>query len=347
MPDIQLRFQRDMLVLSAPIDAMLAQQGINAALDRQYLNLMEPDAIRDALKLEVLAGAQCIVATTEDITQARLAHLRMDSDASRLANAALEIANEVQPQHILAEIGPCGLPLDASSKSSLNENRQQYAGAARACADGTFDAFFLNGFSDITDLKCALMGVAQVNDKPIFASVTVGSAPIADAPEEPVDTDEPSDVIKGMAFDLPLSAGYSIVDDQISPPVPAALRSSLNPELFDEALDVMVDLGASVVGFETADSIALALEYAEKAARHTQLPILAQLRVTKQPDTSPRRNLVPLDSIDEYTPDTMAGAAVKLFGAGVQFLRASGIATPAYTGALASTTAGLDVRQRS
>ena len=37
MPDIQLRFHRDMLVLSAPIDALLARQGVDAALDRQYL----------------------------------------------------------------------------------------------------------------------------------------------------------------------------------------------------------------------------------------------------------------------------------------------------------------------
>jgi len=35
MPDIELRFHKDMLVLSAPIDAALARQGIDAARDRQ------------------------------------------------------------------------------------------------------------------------------------------------------------------------------------------------------------------------------------------------------------------------------------------------------------------------
>ena len=44
-----------------------------------------------------------------------------------------------------------------------------------------------------------------------------------------------------------------------------------------------------------------------------------------------------------YAPDTMMAAAVDLRAAGVQFLRAAGDATPAYTGVLAAATAGLDV----
>ena len=338
MPDIQLRFQKDMLVLSAPVDATLARQGINVALDREYLNLMEPDAIEDALKLEVAAGAQCVVTTTEDITQARLAHVRMDSDAAKLASAALRIANGVKPQHVLAEIGPCGLPLDVASKASLNENRQQYANAARAFADGAFDAFFLNGFARIADLKCALMGVAQVSDKPVFASVTIG-----DLPEIPAVAPARS-AEGGMLSKLPFD-GYELLDDPTPPPVPESKRSGLDADAWPEALDAMIDLGAAVVGFETAHPIARALAYARVAAERTDLPVLAQLCASPGARENATRSLTTLEDIDEYMPDTMATAAVKLYGAGVQFLRATGAATPAYTGALASTVAGLDVHR--
>lgn len=175
MPDIELRFNRDMLVLSAAPDTMLAQQGVDVERDREYLNLMEPDVMADVLRLEMTAGAQCLVTSTEDITRARLAHVGMDDDAPRLARAALDIAAGLKPQHVLAQIGPCGLPLDASSKSSLNENRAQYADAARAFGEGGYDAFFLNGFTRIDDLKCALMGVAQVSGVPVFASVVTSA----------------------------------------------------------------------------------------------------------------------------------------------------------------------------
>ena len=76
---------------------------------------------------------------------------------------------------MLVEIGPCGLPLDPSSKASLNENRDQYARAARACEGMQLDAFFLNGFTNPSDLKCALMGVRQVSGLPVFASVDVAA----------------------------------------------------------------------------------------------------------------------------------------------------------------------------
>ncbi len=362
MPDIQLRFHRDMLVLSAPIDALLARQGVDAALDRQYLNLMEPDTIHDALQLEAAVGAQCIVTTTEDITQARLAHLNMADDAPRLAKAALGIANSVKPQHVLVEIGPCGLPLDPSSKSSLNENRQQYADAARAFSEGTFDALFLNGFTKLADLKCALMGVAQVCDKPVFASMTIGD-PVHQAAREAAEAAHAAgaaerasaagaagaggatdSLANGMLPDYPFD-GYAELDKPTPPPLPSAKRTVLPPDEWANAVACMVDLGADVIGFETADPLPAALRYAAIAAEQTDLPLLAQLQVMPSTMTKAARGLTPLADIDEYTPDTMATAAVKLFGAGVQFLRATGVATPSYTGALAATVSGLDARR--
>ena len=343
MPDIQLRLHKDMLVLSAPIDAVLARQGIDASRDREYLNLMEPDVVLDALRLELMAGAQCLVTTTEDITKARLAHIHMDSDAARLAQAALKIANEAKPQHVLAEIGPCGLPLDASSKSSLNENRAQYADAARAFGNESFDAFFLNGFAKIADLKCALMGVAQVSDKPVVASMTIGS------PAEPArlqrKCESASESSEEQMQNAPFQ-GYEFLDEPKAPPVPSALRSSLPSESWPAAIDAMVDLGVSVVGFETADSVDKAVEYARLAVDRSDLPVLAQLRIRQDAEQATKGGLVPLQDITEYTPDTISLAAVKLYGAGVQFLRATGAASPAYTGSLAATVSGLDVVRR-
>lgn len=175
MADIQLRFGKDMLVLSAPVDETLALQGIDVTIDLPYLILMEPDTISDALHLQMIAGAQCLVTPTHMITPAQLAYENMRADGALIAQNAVNLATQQNPQHILVDIGPCGLPLDASSKTSLNENKKQYHDAARFFDDQPFDAFFLNGFTSLDDLRCALMGVRQVCDKPIFASVTIGS----------------------------------------------------------------------------------------------------------------------------------------------------------------------------
>lgn len=292
MPDIALRFHRDMLVLSAPSRAVLMRQGVDSERDMEFMNLVEPEMVRDAMRLEKLAGAQCLVANTAGLTPARLSHGGMDGRSREIAKAALGIVNEFVPQHVLVELGPCGLPLDASSGNSLNENRDQYARAARACGGLAFDAVFLDGFTNPTDLKCALMGVRQVLDVPVFASVDVAGT--------------------GM-----LPNGHSL----------------------EEALAVMVEFGASVVGFATGAEVAEATKLARRATGAVDAPLLAQLRIAvhdlRQGGATPENPY--------YCPDTMVDAAMSLRAAGVQFLRATGSATPAYTGALAVTTDGLDV----
>ena len=64
MPDIALRFHKDMLVLSSPVAVVLARQGFDVEHDLEFANLVEPEAVRDALRLNKMAGAQCLVANT-------------------------------------------------------------------------------------------------------------------------------------------------------------------------------------------------------------------------------------------------------------------------------------------
>ena len=106
MTDIALRLNKDMLVLSAPLNARLARQGFDATRDVEFITLFEPDSVRDALRLETLAGATCLVTNTADVTPARLAHLSMEARAREFAVASLDIAQALSPQHVLVEIGP-------------------------------------------------------------------------------------------------------------------------------------------------------------------------------------------------------------------------------------------------
>lgn len=293
MPDIALRFNKDMLTLSTPVQNALARQGVDVDVDLEYQLLMEPEAIVDAIRLEAAAGAQCLVVPTEGITAARLSHKRMEGKAHDLAHAACVCANEVKPQHVIAAIGPGGLPIDPSSKASLNENRAQYADAARAFQGETFDAFLLDGFTRKEDLMCALMGLAQVGDTPVLASVAVDS-------------------------------------DGVTP----------RGDTIEDMCTLMQEYGASVVGFSTSAAPVVAAKLVRRAASACNLPILVQLDVREVNS----RQFEATDQNPYYRPDEMVAAAAHLHAAGAQFIRAIGAATPSYTGAIAATTGGLDVR---
>ncbi|MGI6105335.1 MAG: homocysteine S-methyltransferase family protein [Raoultibacter sp.] len=171
MPDIELRFHRDMLVLSSPVDASLERQGVDLDMDREFINLIEPDAVRDIYRLEEVAGAQILVTNTQGITRARLAHSNMEDRDFEIATASLAILKSLKPQHIFAEIGPCELPLDISSAASLRQTKGQYERAAKVFGSEGYDAFFLNGMTHPVDMQCALMAVRALSDVPVVASM--------------------------------------------------------------------------------------------------------------------------------------------------------------------------------
>jgi 5-methyltetrahydrofolate--homocysteine methyltransferase len=292
MPDIQMRFHTDMLVLSSPIDAALVAQGVDVETQRELLSVIEPETIDEALRLQSIAGAPCLVTPTNGITRARLAHNRLEDRDEVIAHAALDMVRDLAPQHIIAEIGPTRLPIDPTSKTSLVANRDQYAGAVTAFGTDGIDAFFLNGMADIDDMRCALMGVRKMCDVPVIASIGVDAH------------------------------GNVIGRDQS----------------IEDAVDLMEDFEADVIGFSTTAQLDAAAAICERACRATELPILVQLEVNavapRQRDATPENPY--------FCADTMVGAAMRLRGAGAQFLRASGAATAAYAGALVASIAGTD-----
>lgn len=296
MPDISLRFHKDMLVISSPVAPAFERLGIDVRRDLEMTMLLEPETLEDVHKLEAMAGAQCMTAATATLTPARLAHSGMEESAADLARIALAAVRTQRPQHVLVELAPCGLPLDASSKASLMENRDQYLRFTRLFANAEMDAFLLSGFESCADLKCALMGVRKASDAPVLAVVSVAAD------------------------------GF--------------LARSRGRETFEDALAVMEELGASVAGFATSAGQEEACTLASRAAHATSLPLLVQLDVLRRD----ARQQGPTVENPYHCADSMMAAADALRREGVQFLRAAGAATPAYTGALVAATVGSDVK---
>lgn len=299
MPDIKMRFHKDVLVLSAPPDETLRRYQADPELDRELFNLIEPETLTDIMRFEQMAGAQCLVTGTNGITRARLAHQRFEEQSGEIAHAALAIAGALSPQHIIAAIGPTHLPLDPDSKASLNQSRNQYAQAARDFGEAGFDAFLLDGMGSIADLKCALMGVRMVTDKPVMATV-------------PVNADG-------------LLAGRQ--------------------ESFMDAVAVMEDLEADVVGLTAAAPVAQVVSLVEQAAKATDKPILVQLVVGEHDERDMRPGFRPVIATADNpyrTTDALFEATPALIKAGAQFLRAVGKATAAYTGSLAIGATGFE-----
>lgn len=292
MPDIALRFNKDMLVLSTSLDYQLASQGFDKPTDREYVALCEPELIEEAYKLERVIETPCFVTATEGITQARLAHARFEDQDEEMARIAYETAASFTPQHIIAAIGPSGLPLDPSSAASLKQSRHQYQQAVKCLATYPFDALLFSGFTNSFDAQCALMGARAVYD---------GSLMITLSPS-----------YEGFLADgRTLAEGVALCDEY----------------------------GADVIGISSAATPAILEQQVRVMADATSKPLMVDVVVGRVD----KRQLEPTTENPYPSANEMAQLAWNLRAAGAQFLRATGAATPAYTGALLATVAGHDV----
>lgn len=292
MPDIQLRFHHDMLVLSAPIESALERQGFEINGDLELLVVTEPEAATEAIRLEAVAGAQCLVTPTTGITEARLAKQRMEGNEEDVVSEAMAMVRQFKPQHTIVEIGSTGLPIDPESKNSLVANRDQYANAVKAFGGYEYDAVLLSDLESVDDVRCALMGVRMVSDAPVFASVKVS----------------PDGYLAGRK------------------------------QTIEQVAALMEEYEANVIGVHMDADPDSVVALVERLASCTSLPIMLQIDVAPQTSRLPRHD----PESDYSSADAMVQLAARLRAAGVQFLRASGKATPSYTGALAATTMGVD-----
>ena len=175
MADIQLRFNKDMLVITSPVTNQLMSQDVDSGNTIEMMSIVEDELTCAAYKLQDVAGVQCFCTHLPNITQSHLAHSNMTALAQDLANQCIDVIKNHKPQHLFVEIAPCMLALDPSSQASINQSQNQYAQAAKLFDHHDFDAYYLNGMLSLADLRCAVLGVRQVSTKPIMACVKVAN----------------------------------------------------------------------------------------------------------------------------------------------------------------------------
>ena len=85
MADLALRFGKDMLVVSSPIQEALRRAGIESVCDQALALLVEPETIEEAYRMETVAGPQCMVTPVADFTSARLVAVGAEGKGEALA----------------------------------------------------------------------------------------------------------------------------------------------------------------------------------------------------------------------------------------------------------------------
>ena len=167
MADLHLRLGRDVLTIADSARGYLASAGLNVERDAPMALFVEPEIFEEAIRLDVVGAAQCVILNVFNFTPAHLRAANSLEKATQLAQKSCAIAKNFKIQHPLLKVESCSLPLDETSKASLKEHCEQYKFVGNLFEDSIVDGFFITGFDSVFELKCAMTGLRMTSEKPI------------------------------------------------------------------------------------------------------------------------------------------------------------------------------------
>ena len=176
MADIVLRFNRDTVVVDGAMGSLLLAEGIDPGLHAMLLNVIEPDLIEAIHRRYIMAGAQAITTNTFAGSRTQLAAHHLDDQLEDLNRRAVRLARRCRPEHVLADVGPCGLLLPPFGEAGFDEVFDVYAQQIAALAAEQPDAILIETMTDINDARIACLAARATCDLPVFVSLSFSAS---------------------------------------------------------------------------------------------------------------------------------------------------------------------------
>ncbi|HEY3318493.1 MAG TPA: homocysteine S-methyltransferase family protein [Coriobacteriia bacterium] len=175
MPDLLKRLTGEVLVVDGAMGTMLQRAGIPPEQCPEQLNVTNPELILQLHRDYVLAGADCVSSNTFGGTRAKLDEYGLGDDVVELNRAGMRLAKRSGATHVLADVGPCGLVMEPIGEARFDDVFALFAEQIAALAAENPDAIALETFTDIAEVRCALLAARSVAPElPVIASVTFG-----------------------------------------------------------------------------------------------------------------------------------------------------------------------------
>jgi homocysteine S-methyltransferase len=165
MPDDLLqRLAEGPLVADGAMGTMLYDKGVYINRCYDELALVAPDLVRDVHRQYVQAGAEAIETNTFGANPVKLARHGLEDKTEEINRRAVEIAREVAGSavYVLGAIGPLSIKVEPWGPTAVAEAEALFARQVAGLLEGGADAFILETFGDLNEVKAAMDAVRRV-----------------------------------------------------------------------------------------------------------------------------------------------------------------------------------------
>ena len=169
--------ERRALVADGAMGTMLYSRGVFINRCYDELNLSQPSLVREIHAEYVRAGAEILETNTFGANRMRLAGYGLADTLEAINEAGVRLAREAAQgaAFVAGAIGPLGVLIEPLGPTSFEEARQIFREQAEALVRAGVDLLILETFSDINELRQAILAArdAAGSELVIIAQVTI------------------------------------------------------------------------------------------------------------------------------------------------------------------------------
>src|SRR5213596_3419467 len=164
------------LLCDGAMGTMLYARGVSLDACFDVLNLNNPRLVQAIHADYVAAGADLIETNTFGANRFKLAVHGLEGQVREVNRRGVRLARDVLESTgrdvlILGSVGPLGKYLAPLGSITPEEARAAFREQAEGLLEGGVDAFVVETFSDLQELRLAVEAVRAITDLPIIASV--------------------------------------------------------------------------------------------------------------------------------------------------------------------------------
>ncbi len=172
--DFRSEIKERVLLLDGAMGTNLISMGISSELPFDILNTENPEPVIKVMKSYVSAGSDIIRTNTFSTIRPRLRHFGIEERLQEIAKAGISLCRSVikEKKYLAVSIGPSGELMHPFGKATFDEIYDYYYEIARIYESEGVDIFWLETFTDISELKTAIIAVRDASKRPVVALMT-------------------------------------------------------------------------------------------------------------------------------------------------------------------------------
>jgi len=165
---------RRVLVLDGAMGTNLISMGVKIDTVPDILNIENPQPVKQVISGYLNAGADIIRTNTFNTIRPKLRNFNLENRITDIAKSAVELVRGVigDRAYLAVSIGPSGEVLYPFGSASFDEIYEYYSEIARIYQSEGVDVFWLETFSDLYELKTAIIAIRDISKNPIVALMT-------------------------------------------------------------------------------------------------------------------------------------------------------------------------------